>query len=136
MLALEHCAHYTRSMREFQGGRQFRRRVYSFPTLILLVIVTFFLGVSVWGLYGKNRYAQLNLNEVQARVEALEERKARLSATVARLTTSEGEEVEIRSRFPVALPDEQVLSLVGATSTSGTSTAGEQEDSSWWQFWR
>ena len=113
-----------------------RRRVYSFPTLILLIIATFFLSVSVWGLYGKNRYAQLNLSEVEARVEALEERKARLSATVARLATPEGEEVEMRSRFPVALEGEQVLSLVGATSTVATSSLTEQEESSWWQFWR
>ena len=136
MLALEHSAHYTRSMREFQGGKPFRRHLRSFPILILLIIATFFLSVSVWGLYEKNHYAQVNLAEVRARVQALEVRKARLSATVVRLATPEGEEVEIRSRFPVALPGEQVLSMVDATSAPATSTQVAQDEAPWWQFWR
>lgn len=114
----------------------FRRRLYSFPVLIILILLTFLLAASVHTLYEKNRYAQINLAEAQARVADLEERKAHLSATVARMATPEGEEVEIRSRFPVALPGEQVLSIVDATSTLATSTQAVQEKASWWQFWK
>ena len=123
-------------MREFQGGRLFRGHLSSLPVLIVLIILTFFLGVSVWGLYEKNHYAQINLSEARARVEDLVARTTRLNATVARLVTPEGAEVEIRSRFPIALPGERVLSIVDATSTSGTSTQREQEEALWWQFWK
>jgi len=136
MLALEHAPHYTRTMREFQGGKQYRRHLYSFPALIVLIIVTFLLAVSVWGLYQKKKYAQVNLNEARSRVHELEERKAQLSTMVARLATPEGKEVEMRSRFPVALEGEKVLSIVDATNTQATSTDLEKKKSAWWQFWR
>lgn len=123
-------------MREFQGTKQFRRHLYSFPTLIVLIIITFLLAVSVWGLYQKKQYAQVNLNEARARVAELEKRKAQLGAMVARLETPEGKEVEIRSRFPVALEGEKVLSIVGATDTPASNTDAEGNKTAWWQFWK
>lgn len=123
-------------MRDFQGRRWVGKRLQSLPVLLILIMVTILLGLSVRDLYEKNRYAKVNLVEARARVSELEQRKKQLTAALARLETAEGEELEIRSRFPVAKEGEKVLSIVDATSTTATSSVVVVTESHWWQFWK
>ena len=99
-----------------------------------LLLVSFWLGSSIWGLFGKMRIAMGEAHDVQQQYEALEARKASLQANLAVLDTKRGQDAAIRTSFGVARPGEEVIVVVPPASTTAVTTL------SWWQrilswFW-
>ena len=108
-------------MREFQQRKRLKRRIYSIPALILLLI---FLGLVIdgtWKVFQKERESRANLTRVQSQLATLQERNGTLSADVARLKTEQGTEEEIRSKYEVSKPGEEVLVIVDKDAAATTS---------------
>ena len=99
-------------MRDFQGRKKwhkiFRSDVFSF----ILLVATILLLKSVWGVYKKDSMARINMKEAEITLANLEKKKVGLEKEIAKLNTERGIEEELRRRFQVFKPGEQVLVVV------------------------
>ncbi|MHB8710024.1 MAG: hypothetical protein ACYC6X_00520 [Minisyncoccota bacterium] len=92
----------------------------------LLLAAFWFLSL-IWGLVGKTVVAVGEARSVERQYQALEERKAILSANLAALGTDRGEDAAIRTAFGVARPGEEVIVVVPPVATTSPPSL------SWWQ---
>ena len=117
-------------MRQFEQRRQNRRLIYSLPSVIILLLIFVALARSVWTVYKSSSsavdmriVAEKDLAELQARKTALETK-------MADLNTERGEEEELRGKFRVVRPGENMIVIVdnpaaaNPTTTQATSTGG------------
>ena len=117
-------------MREFQEKRYWRRVVYSWPILILLIILAVLLVGPTVRLYRKNRLAVNEHRLLLEEGERLRERRAQLAAEVEKLNTARGLEEEIREKFNVVKPGERVINLVLPPATTSLAIAPTVKP--WW----
>jgi len=110
-------------MFEFQEKRKMRRFLYSRVTLVLLVLLTVFLAKSVWSIYKKEDMARDNLDKTAAIFNSLQAREKTLSSEIVRLKTESGIEEEVREKYGLVKPGEEVIVIVnkdGETYSSDT----------------
>jgi cell division protein FtsB len=77
--------------------------------------------------------------EAETKLETLEARKAELEKKVQYLSNDRGIEAEMRRNFDVARPGEQVVIILDDKATSTDQPLQkmlEEEESSWYEFWR
>lgn len=86
--------------------------MYSKITLVALVIVIIFLTNAVWGVYKKQDLTKDNLAKTAANLESLQAREKMLSSEIDRLKTEGGTEAEIREKYGLVKPGEEVIVLV------------------------
>ncbi len=120
-------------IRESLKTRSFfwRKTFYLFIVLILTVL-SGLLVYSNWKIFQRLR-ASINFRQT-AEINLKDEtnREAELSAKVAKLQTESGLEKEIRERFPVAKPGEEVIMII-SDNNEATSVTASQQKMSWWQ---
>ena len=100
-------------MLEFQEKRKYQKFIYSKITLIVLIIFIFFLLNAVWKVYRKQAVTKDNLIKTATIYESLQAREAMLSAEIERLKTEDGVEEEIRDKYGLVKPGEEVIIVVG-----------------------
>lgn len=86
--------------------------MYSRPVLIGLALTLIFAGFSAFQVYIKSRSAVIKNDKVKKDLADLEKRKKELEERIARLETPAGLEEELRKKFNVSKPDENVLVIV------------------------
>jgi cell division protein FtsB len=118
-------------MMEFQEKIRVRRLLYSKLTLAVLVILIGFLGNALWGVYKKQSLTRDNLDKTAATFDSLQAREKMLSSEIDRLKTVKGTEQEIREKYGLIKPGEEVIVVVddGADPASVTAPSG----ASFWQ---
>ena len=99
-------------MLEFQEKRKIKRFFYSNVTLIFLIILIFLLLKMVWSVYEKQALTKDNLAKTATSFEGLQAREKMLSAEIERLNTEAGREVEIREKYGLVKPGEEVIVVV------------------------
>jgi cell division protein FtsB len=115
-------------MIEFQEKRRIKRMLYSKPVLLVLVILIGFLLNAVWNVYQKRQIAKDNYAKIADNLDKLQSREKILSAEIERLKLNEGMEEEIRERYGLVKPGEEVLVIVSdnkaqvSTSTSANTS--------------
>ena len=91
-----------------------------------LIALIVFLSKPVWGVYQKERAVRAEERETREELETLLARKVFLEAEVARLSSGRGIEEEVRTKFPVSRPGEEVIVVVDeeriATSSANPSS--------------
>lgn len=92
--------------------RRLRRppREYAIGAVLLLVFFSLLWGVI--GLIGKEERARLAAKEAKAELASLSEREAKLTASLAELSTARGQEASLRETYGVARPGEEVIIVV------------------------
>jgi cell division protein FtsB len=125
------CQYNILIMQGLQHKNRWRRFVYSRATIIILAILVVLMAHGVWDVYQKERLSATDSAEAAANLKILQDRQAVLSGDISKLSTPEGTEEEIRSKYSVAKPGENMVIMTnpGATSTASTPTTTE----SWWQ---
>ncbi len=108
-------------MREFQERKRLKRLIYSKPVLIFLFILLVLVIDGTWKIYQKERESRANLARVENQLTTLKERSGNLSSDVTRLKTEQGMEEEIRSKYEVSKPGEQLLVIVDKDAAATTS---------------
>ena len=98
-------------MRELQRKQKLRRILYSFPSLIILLVITFFLAKGAIGVIGKSLESYQRSKNLEEKAEALAVREQELKEGIARLQTEEGVKNEIKERFSVTQEGEYVAVL-------------------------
>lgn len=120
-------------MRSYREKRQNRALLYSWPVIIILFVLVVLLARSVYSVYQSERLASRKETAALIERDQVLARKKELLAEVEQLETSRGIEEEIRKKFSVAKPGEQVVIVVDERAT----TTLEKKDPSWWtRMWQ
>ena len=122
-------------MYEFREKKKLRKILYSNGTLIALLVVFVVLAKGTWNIYMKEREAELSRVDTDNQVASLTSRQAFLENEVAKLKTENGIEREIREKYDVAKPGEQVFVIVKSTTTSETTDMPQQSFSQRFGSW-
>jgi cell division protein FtsB len=112
-------------MREFQDRQKNRRRLYSKTTIAILVILLILMARSTWNIYQKEQESQQNKLEANKELAVVQARHDLLQSQINRLQTPAGQEEEIRQKYQVAKPGEDMVVIIDSTTTS-TSTPVQQ----------
>ena len=104
-------------MMEFQEKKNFRRILYCQPTLVVFFILLIFLGVSVFDVYIKYNLARNNVSKTATSYEHLLEREEELSSEIEKLKTTSGVEAEIREKYGLIRPSEEVITVINGSET-------------------
>lgn len=95
------------------------------------VLAVFLVVVLCWGLfvvyrmYVKNREAVALRNQFQGELETLNHKKEELSDKINNLSTDRGLEAEVRNRYRVIRPGEQLVIVVDDAAKNGQPTASK-----------
>ena len=112
-------------MRELERRQKFKKRIYSFPSLIILVILLAFLIKGTWSIMNKKLESEQYVKNLKLESQQLEERQKNLEEDINYLKTEEGIDEEIKERFNVSKAGEKVVIIVDpklvATSTEESS---------------
>ena len=98
--------------------------------VILLILAVLFLK-GVWSVYTKQKLTKENLDKVAGDLDNLKERERMLSTEINWLKTQNGTEQEIREKYGLVKPGEEVIVIVNDTKTSTSSEASS--DLGFWQ---
>jgi cell division protein FtsB len=99
-------------MLEFQEKIKLRKFLYSRITLIVLLVILFFLVRAVWSVYQKQEMTRENLTRTTVNFNNLQARQEMLSTEIERLKTESGKEQEIREKYGLVRPGEEVMVVV------------------------
>jgi cell division protein FtsB len=94
--------------------RQLKRRIYSYPTLAILVILLLFALQNVWSVGQKALQTEAVAQEAAAGLAELEEREARLTEQIEELKTPFGVEAEIREKYGYVKEGEEMVVVTDA----------------------
>ena len=118
-------------MLEFQEKRKLRRFIYSKITLIILIVVIGFVIKAVWGVYEKQSLTKDNLEKISINLDSLQAREKMLSSEIERLKTEEGIEEEVREKYGLVKPGEEVIVVVNSDETESLNS--DLSKISFWQ---
>lgn len=111
-------------MRDFRKQRSQTHEIFNFFALcggvVLVLLIAVFSARAAWDMYVKFTVASKADEASKAQLSQLQNQYANVSQAVGNLSTSRGEEGEIRERFGVAKPGEGAIQIVRtATSSDG-----------------
>ncbi|MDQ3089661.1 MAG: septum formation initiator family protein [bacterium] len=120
-------------MRELQKKQILKRRMYSIPALILLLVLVLLTVRGTWQVLEKRAESIKYVEALEERSKILEERKRELDEEVDYLETEAGIDEEIKERFNVAKMGEKVVIIVDPKPIATTTLS---EDVPWYKrFW-
>jgi len=96
-------------MLDIRERTRLRRLLYAKPTIILLAFLVALLSHGAWGVYQKSKEAMAKQEKAEKELAGLLAREQELKGDIARLSSEEGVEEEIRERFMVAKEGEKVM---------------------------
>lgn len=99
-------------MKDFQQRKKIKKFLYSPLAVIILLILCGLLIRGTWNVYKKEKESRENLEKVTAEYERSKERQGVLEHQIERLSTEEGVEEEIREKFSVTKPGEEIVLVV------------------------
>lgn len=118
-------------MLEFQEKKQIRRLMYSKVTLVILLIILIFSLNSVWNVYKKYQITKINLDKTASTFAGLQDRKNVLLQEIDRLHSTDGQEEEIREKYGLVKPNEEVIIIV--PSKEKTESLLNSKPKNFWQ---
>lgn len=104
--------YYNIYMLEFQEKLEFKKKLYSKVTLLILIVATCFVLVRLFVFYKKQDLARENLSKTASVLESLRARESSLSAEIEKMNTQAGLEEEIREKYGLIKPNEEVIMVV------------------------
>jgi cell division protein FtsB len=97
---------------EFQEKRKIKKILYSKVVLFILIVLISILLFKVWDVYKKQSLAFYNLSKAAASLEGLQVREKMLLSEIQKLKTEAGAEAEIREKYGLVKPSEEVILIV------------------------
>ncbi len=99
-------------MFDFYEKRKIKQWLYSWPFIVILIIISVFLIHGVWGVYQQERLTRINKSQRLEYLKGLKTREDALQKEINHLNTKRGMEEEIRQKFEVAKNGEKVIVIV------------------------
>jgi len=94
---------------------------YSKISLVVLAVVVIFLSRAAYGAYQKYALARATLKSAETKLAEIESRQETIRTEINELKTTRGIESELRTKFQVAKPGEEVIIIVEPKGTTSTS---------------
>ena len=116
-------------MLDVRERTRLRRVLYAKPTIILFAFLVALMLHGVWGIYQKSQEAVAKRDKAVAELAGLATREKELREDIARLSTGDGLEAEIRDRFMVAKEGEKVM-IIAEPDAEKAHTVTVPDDSS------
>lgn len=121
---------------EFQEKRKLKKYLYSKVVLVIFLAIIIWLLCSVWNVYKKQDMTRDNLAKTAASLEGLQAREKMLTGEIQKLKTDVGIEEEIREKYGLIKPGEEVIVIVdndegGNVVKNTTSTGFWQKIKDW-----
>ncbi len=117
-------------MLPFQGRKKFRKILYSKATILVLLVVLVFVARGAWKIHEKATIARAERDQAARALAEVDGREAELQASLAVRRTDQGIEDEIRQKFTVARPWEEVVVVVDESAKKGKN--GEAAEMGFW----
>lgn len=106
-------------MLPFQERKKIRKILYSKATLIVLLVTLVFVVRGAWNIYKKAAIARAERDQVAKDLADMEGRTAELRTSLERLRSNHGIEEEVRQKFTVAKPGEDIVVVVDENAKKG-----------------
>lgn len=108
-------------MLDFHQKRKVRSLMYNRVTLVILFLLLLIVAHSTWVVYRKKVESE-NMREIsQKNVDSLKVRSLELQEKIDNLSTEQGIEEEVRSKFSVAKDNENMVIIVRDESSTSQS---------------
>ena len=99
-------------MKELRDRQKFKGFLYSLPSLVVLLLVTFLMAKGAVGIMSKKHETAQKLETLEEENALLRERQATLATGIAKLETEAGVIEEIRAKFNAARSGEHLAVIV------------------------
>lgn len=117
-------------MVKFQERKKIRKILYSKTAIGGLALLTALVARGAWQMHEKAAIARAERAEAERSFAELTERDAGLEASLADLKSAQGLEAEVRRKFTVARPGEEVVVVVDENTKKGKNSEVSNKD-----FW-
>ena len=118
----------------FQERKKFRKILYSKITLAVLFFVLFWVVRGAWAIYQKAEIARSERDIAARALAELEGRTTELKTSLARLKSTQGIEEEVRQKYTVARPGEEVVVVIDENAKKSNNSEVVAEKSLWQRF--
>ncbi len=115
----------------FQERKKLRKILYAKATLLVLLVALVFVARGTYQVYQKAHIARTEQKEVEKSFEELALHASELEQSVERLKGEQGIEWEIRQKFTVARPGEEVVVIVDESNKKSKNGESEENQSFW-----
>ncbi|MHB1118319.1 MAG: hypothetical protein ACYCZ7_02245 [Minisyncoccota bacterium] len=119
-------------MLPFQERKKFRKILYSKTSIFVLFVALILASHGAWRVYQKAEIARTERDESVRVLTEIEERTKELETSLAGLKSDQGIENEVRQKYAVARPGEEVVVVVDENSKKGKN-GDEAPQESFWQ---
>lgn len=119
-------------MLPFQERKKFRKILYSKASILVLLVAFILVSRGAWSVHQKAEIARTERDESVRMLAELQERNTALEASLERLKSDKGIEDEVRQKYAVARPGEEVVVVVDESSKKGKN-GDEALQKSFWQ---
>ena len=111
----------------FQERKKLRKILYAKATLFALFVVLVLVARGAWQIHQKAVIARAERDEAARSLSDIQGRTNELTESLTKLKSDRGREEEIRQKFTVATPGEEVVVVVDENAKKGkNSEASEQ----------
>ncbi len=134
-------------MFDFHEKRKIRGVLYSWPVIVVIFVLTIFLGTSAFNMYTVAHDMGAKLDAQEAELHEMEERAQVIEAKVQYLQNDRGIEEELRNRFDAIREGEQEVIIIdsiakdtrqkqnGVPAENSSGEGIETETDEWYKFW-
>ena len=109
-------------MREFKDKRKRKEKLYSLWSVMALFVVLLFLARGVWNIYQKEKESANLDSDSRAKLQSLSAQADQLTTNINKLSTDAGVDEELRQKYGVVKPGEEMIVVVPEDATTSTST--------------
>lgn len=119
------------------GNSSIAKRIIASPiSLIVGIVLLVVLVKAGFNIYGKAELSSERLAQAQAELAKLQARQTELSARVGLLSTEQGLDTEIRTKYHAVKEGESVAVIVDETKTAAATNASQTLATSSLSWWR
>ncbi len=117
------------------GNRSRWKKIVGSPiTLVVVVMLLLFLAKGNWNLYKKTEVSAARLTQARLELDTLKDREQVIAGKVQKLSTPEGIEAEIRTKFHGVKAGESVAVIIDDEQSASAKSAFDMATSTlgWW----
>lgn len=116
------------------GNRSVWNKIVASPiTLVIVLLLLIVLIRATWNIHEKAGISATRLDEVNAELNRLKERQSDLSMKVQYLSTDQGLEAEMRTKYLAVKNGEWVAVIIDKNATTAPSVTQTKTSTSLWQ---
>jgi len=117
-------------MEELRKKQKLKKRLYSIPSLVVLLLITFVFIRGTYIVFQKKAESATYVTSLQAKELSLRTQETELESNIASLKTEDGLEKEVKEKYNVSKPGERVVILVDPKASS---TAEAADSRAWYR---